>query len=123
MRTLIAEDDELLRALLEDFLTGLGHEVKSAVNGVDLVRLALRERPELVITDLNMPGMDGGSMVAMMDMYPDLEGIPVIIITGATEADLKRAGLPREIPVLAKPFDFDRIAAEIERVEHRRRFN
>jgi DNA-binding response OmpR family regulator len=116
MRTLIAEDDELLRALLADFLTELGHEVRSAENGVELVRLALAERPDLVVTDLHMPEMAGDSMIAMLDMYPDLSGIPILIISGATAAELADMGIPSGIPILPKPFDFARISLEIERV-------
>lgn len=116
MRVLVAEDDGLLRALLNDFLTELGHEVKSAVNGVELVKLALVERPDLIVTDLHMPEMNGGSMIAMLDMYPDLSGIPVIIISGATTGELAEMGIPKEIPVLPKPFDFARIIAALGRV-------
>ncbi len=115
MHILIAEDDELLRALLTDFLSELAHEVKSAENGAELVKLALAGRPDLVITDLHMPEMAGGSMIAMLDMYPELAGIPLIIITGATAAELRDMGIPKEIPVLPKPFDFARIAAAVDR--------
>jgi two-component system, OmpR family, phosphate regulon response regulator PhoB len=115
MKILIAEDDELLRTLLEDYLLELGHAVKSAANGVELVKLALQERPELVITDLHMPEMTGGSMIAMLDMYSDLSGLPVIIISGATKAELADMGIPKGIPILPKPFDFARIALELQR--------
>lgn len=118
MRILIAEDDEFLRALLADFLSELGHEVKSAENGAELFKLASAVRPDLVITDLHMPEMAGNSMIAMLDMYPDLAGTPVIIITGATSAELQDMGIPKAIPVLPKPFDFARIVAEVERVSH-----
>jgi len=116
MRILIAEDDEALRSLLVDFVSDLGHEVKSAENGAELVKLALGERPDLVMTDLHMPEMTGGSMIAMLDMYPDLAGIPVIVISGATAAELSDMGIPAEIPILPKPFDFSRITLELERI-------
>lgn len=116
MRILIAEDDAALRELLVGFVSDLGHEVKSAENGAELVKLALGERPDLVMTDLHMPEMAGNSMIAMLDMYPDLAGIPVIVISGATAAELTDMGIPAEIPVLPKPFDFDRITLELERI-------
>lgn len=116
MFILVAEDDEALRALLVEFLEGLGHTVKSAENGMELARLALDGRPDMVITDLQMPEMNGSSMIAMLDMYPGLAGIPVIVITGASACDLKDMAVPKEIPVLAKPFDFDKIEAEVEKV-------
>ncbi|MFA6434441.1 MAG: response regulator [Elusimicrobiales bacterium] len=116
MLTLIAEDDEGLRLLLAEFFEGLGHTVKSAENGVELVKLALSDRPDLIVTDLHMPQMTGDSMIAMVDMYPDLSGIPVLVITGATEGELADMGIPKEIPVLAKPFDFVKIAVEVEKL-------
>lgn len=116
MKILTAEDDELLRTLLADFLSELGHEVNSAENGAELVKLALGERPDLVVTDLHMPEMAGNSMIAMMDMYPDLAGIPMLIISGATAGELADMGIPREIPVLPKPFDFARITLELDKI-------
>jgi len=119
MRILIAEDDELLRTLLADFISELGHEVRSAGNGAELAKLALQERPDLIITDLHMPEMSGSSMIAMLDMYPDLSGIPVIIISGATAGELLDMGIPKEIPVLPKPFDFGRIGLELDRLSQK----
>lgn len=121
MNILVAEDDESLRVLLSEFLSGLGHAVRSACNGAELVTLALGGRPDLIVTDLHMPEMAGDSMVAMLDMYPDLSGIPVIIISGVSAGEVLRMGVPREIPVLPKPFDFARISIEITRVSQRRK--
>jgi CheY-like chemotaxis protein len=120
MYILVAEDDEALRSLLGEFLEGLGHTVKCAENGVQLVKNALAGRPDLVLTDLHMPEMTGSSMIAMLDMYPDLSGIPVIVITGATESELADMGIPGEIPVLSKPFDFLKISSAIAKVDKNR---
>ncbi|MCX5792208.1 MAG: response regulator [Elusimicrobia bacterium] len=119
MRALIADDDELLRTMLEDLLAKLGHEVKSAGNGAELVRLALAERPDLVITDLHMPEMSGNSMLAMLGRFPDLSGIPVILITGAARDEFADMGIPEEIPVLFKPFNFAKLSAEIRKIKRR----
>lgn|GEM_PF-1341937 len=119
MRILVAEDDDVLRSLLVDFLGGLGHAVKGAENGLELVKMALAERPHAVVTDLHMPEMAGGSMIAMLDMYPGLAGIPVLVITGASAGELADMGIPPEIPVLAKPFDFAGIEAALARLDRR----
>lgn len=119
MNILVAEDDEPLRLLLTDFLVDLGHEVRTAANGAELVRLAMARKPDLVLTDLQMPEMTGGSMIAMLDMFPGLAGLPVIVLTGATRAELADMGLPREIPVLSKPFDFKEISRQIVRFSGR----
>lgn len=120
MRILIAEDDPLLRALLEDFISELGHCVESAANGMELVKMAFAARPDLIVTDLCMPEMSGDSMIAMLDMYPDLAGIPVVVISGLPAAGRADMGLPSDIPVLGKPYNFAEIALQLERVEQRR---
>lgn len=116
MKILIAEDDPGLRLLLSEFLSEMGHAVASAENGAELVKLALGGRPDLIVTDLHMPEMTGDSMIAMLDMYPGLAGIPVIIITGATPGELADMGIPKEIEILSKPFDFEKISAAVDRV-------
>ena len=116
MRTLIADDDVFVRALLTEFLSELGHEVRSAEDGLELVELALAERPDLVITDLYMPGMAGGSVIAMLDMYPDLAGVPVIVVTGAAPDDLCSMGISRRIPILQKPVSFGQIAVAVAKI-------
>lgn len=116
MKILIAEDDAPVRDLLEAFLTDLGHQVRASENGAELVKIALNDRPDLILTDMHMPEMTGNSMIAMIDMYPPLAGIPVIMITGATQCELADAGIPSEIPIIGKPVDFDRLADEIKKV-------
>lgn len=114
MDILLAEDDENSRLMLAGFLEALGHSPRCAANGMELVRLALEKRPDLLITDLHMPGMGGDSTLAMMDMYPDLSGIPVIVATGASRREIEDMGLPRDIVVLAKPFGMAALAGAIE---------
>ena len=121
MKILIAEDDALVREMLDAFLSDQGYAVQSVENGAELVKLALNERPDLIITDMHMPEMTGNSMVAMLDMYPPLSGIPVIMVTGATKGELADAGIPDEIPVLSKPVDFDRLMSEINKIAAKKR--
>lgn len=119
MKILIAEDDDMVREMLADYLSGAGHEVRAAVNGQELVRLALDGRPDLVITDMHMPEMTGDSMIAMLDMYPPLSGVPVIMVTGATPSEIEDAGIPKEVPILPKPVDFARLDAMIAEVKRK----
>ncbi|MDO8806602.1 MAG: response regulator [Elusimicrobiota bacterium] len=116
MFILVAEDDEALRSLLTEFLEGQGHTVKGAKNGMELVELALPVRPDLIITDLNMPEMDGSTMIALLNLYPELSGIPVIVITGTSLVEVAEMRIPKEIQVLIKPFNFTKISAAIEKV-------
>lgn len=99
--------------MLEEFLTGLGHSVRAFSDGNGLVRNALEVRPDLIITDLQMPEMSGDSMIAMLDMTPGLAAIPVIVITGASGGKLADMGIPDEIPVIRKPLDLEKLAARV----------
>ncbi len=113
MNILVAEDDEPSRELLMDFLTEQGHKVRGVGDGAELVKLAIAERPDLIVTDLQMPNMNGNSMIAMIDAYPGLEGVPVVIISGAADFEIADMGLPPEIKVLHKPYDFELIKATL----------
>lgn len=119
MKILIAEDDLMVQEMLSTFLTDLGHEVRAVDNGSKLIQLAMESRPDLILTDMQMPEMRGDSMIAMLEMYVPLAGVPVIMITGAHESDIKDAGLPEGIPVLTKPLDLAKLTAAIQKVSAR----
>ena len=116
MNIIIAEDNEVLRNVLTDFIKKKGHSVNSAGNALELAKAALAKRPDLIITDLYMPKISADSTLAMLDLYPGFSGIPVIIITGAASWELAELGIPKEIPVLFKPFDFARLSAEVNKI-------
>ena len=119
MKILIAEDDAPVGKMLKGFLTGLGHSVQAVENGAELIKLALNETPDLIITDLHMPEMSGNSMISMIDLYSPLSGVPVIIITGISKGELAEAALPKGIPIITKPFDLDRMTEEINKITER----
>ena len=101
-RVLVVEDDAETRALLEVVLSQAGYEVKAAANGLDGYREARGFHPDLVVTDLMMPIMDGVELCAVLRSQSD---IPVVLIT-AYEPPKHRAiwdayfNKPLEIPEL-----------------------
>jgi len=111
----IAEDDDILRQMLKEFLIDEGYEVKDFSNGFDLVEYSLKEKPDLIITDIQMPQMQGDSMIAMIEAYPELAPIPVIVISGMPDKELKILGIPLEVPIMSKPFDFEKLKQAIEK--------
>jgi len=77
---LIIDDDEMIRTIFKRFLEGQGYRVECAVDGRDGLRQLEVEPPDLVITDIMMPDVDGLEVVlAMREKHP---GIPVIAISG-----------------------------------------
>lgn len=80
-RILHIEDDPRNRLLVRKLLGADGHEVVDAADGLEGVRLALTERPDLVLVDLNIPGLDGYEVTLRLRTDDALRGVPIIAIT------------------------------------------
>ena len=85
-RVLVVDDSEITRAILARTLRGAGFEVIEARDGAEGALKALRERPAVVITDLEMPTMDGFPMLRLLKADPLSAHIPVLILTSHGEA-------------------------------------
>lgn len=85
MRILIVDDDKTTRKLLSIYLKGSGFNVVTAENGLDAIEKLGMDNINLVMTDLNMPYMDGIELVKNIRSDPNLSHIPVLMVT--TEAD------------------------------------
>ena len=117
-RIVMADDDATLLRLYELEMVGWGldaHLIK-ARDGFDaLIRIG-EARPDLLISDLNMPGMDGFRMVRTLRADPRYGNMAIIVISGLDPATIKSMGLPDDIPVFAKPVRFPELRARIERI-------
>jgi len=87
-KILVVEDEKALRRALVDTLTGAGFVVLEASDGVEGLDIALKQRPDLVLTDRDMPGMDGLKMLG--EIRKD-EGwgkkVPVVVLTNLSLSD------------------------------------
>ena len=80
LKILIVDDQESMRTLLQDMLEVIGYEVTLAGGGEEALKILEGSRFDLVLSDLNMPGMDGTALLrSIKSSMPDL---PVVIITG-----------------------------------------
>src|ERR1039458_579486 len=86
-RILVAEDEADIRELLRLALTAAGYEVETAPDGGAAWELALARPPELVVTDLRMPAMDGLELILALRSEPSLSRIPVILFTAYVSSD------------------------------------
>ena len=106
MRVLIVEDADALRGLFARVIRRHGFDVCEACDGLEAIDCLIRFDPDLVLTDLMMPGLDGLGLLRRLRETPGLERIPVVIMTAAptpeTEMAVFRAG---EAYLLAKPID------------------
>lgn len=85
-RVLVVDDSEVTRAILARTLRGAGFEVLEARDGAEGALTALRERPSAVVTDLEMPTMDGFPLLRLLKADPLCANIPVLILTSHAEA-------------------------------------
>jgi CheY-like chemotaxis protein len=113
---LIIDDDPAIQNIFTQFLEAVGHRVQTASNGKDALALMKTEAPDLVITDIMMPEMDGLELVThLRDSLPDL---PVIAISGGMKTSpmnflplAKRFGACK---VLEKPVSMKDLLANVE---------
>ncbi len=121
LHILVVEDDENLRRLMELTMEGWEPPVtfEMAGNGFEgLIKLG-RRRPDLLITDLNMPGMDGFRLIRHLREDPQYRDIQIVVMSALRPADIQdRGGLPPDIPVFGKPIQM----AELHRLIQGRQF-
>ncbi len=116
-RILIADDSVSLRAMLMATLTSAGFDVVEAVDGSDAVAKAIKCKPNLVITDLNMPGMNGVQVIRELRADPGFKFTPILMLTTESQEmrklEGKQAGATGWI---VKPFRPDQLISVIRRV-------
>jgi two-component system, cell cycle response regulator DivK len=80
-RILVVEDQEDNRRILHDLLTSAGYEIIQAENGQEALAAAARERPDLILMDIQLPLLDGHEATRRIKADPDLRAIPIIAVT------------------------------------------
>src|SRR5437870_5299046 len=90
-RILHIEDDPTNRLLVRKLLLAAGHEVIDAADGLEGVRIACAQRPDLVLVDLNIPGLDGFEVALRLRGEPSLAGVPIVAITAEGDRDTSLA--------------------------------
>lgn len=110
-KVLMVDDDHNMLRLLKLHLSGwdLPLALETAVNGVDGLLKIGKDKPDLLITDLTMPEIDGFGMIRTLRENPLYAEMPIIVISGLDESALKTGGLPRDIPSFTKPVPFDEL--------------
>jgi CheY-like chemotaxis protein len=111
-RILVVDDDADLRGLLEDVLIDAGYEVMTASNGAEAMLAMQTDRPDAVLLDLVMPGMDGCAFLAACRTCPSLRGIPIGIMSAATNAQAA-VGPNGPARLVSKPFDLDELLSAV----------
>ncbi|MBB3978407.1 two-component system chemotaxis response regulator CheY [Rhizobium azooxidifex] len=103
---LTVDDSASIRLTTKIALTGAGYQVTEAVDGLDGLNKAKAGSFDMIVTDLNMPNMNGLSMIEALRSSPAHTGIPIIFLTTESDADMKnRAKAAGATGWITKPFD------------------
>lgn len=122
LRVLVADDDPLMRAQVAQLMCADGYEVLEAANGAEALSIAVQERVALIISDVNMPVVDGWQFLRLARQRPELKDVPILFHT-SLDGDSERfrgyaLGVDDYIDKPANPQD---LAERVERALSRRR--
>ena len=109
-RILVVDDDESLRELLRMHLSSAGYEVQVAEDAITAGYRVLKQPPDLIISDVDMPHMDGFEFVAALKSDKSLPYIPVIFLTSLEDGDHRGKELGA-VGYVTKPVRADRLLA------------
>jgi two-component system, chemotaxis family, chemotaxis protein CheY len=108
---LVVDDDQSLRELLKLHLSNAGYDVRTASDGIEAGYAVLKATPDLIITDVNMPHMDGYEFIEALKSDKSLPRIPVIFLTSLDDFDRgKQLGA---VGYITKPVRADRLLAVV----------
>lgn len=117
MRILYVEDNEPNFQLVQKILAYDRHEVVHASDGTRALAMVRERRPDLVLMDLGLPGMDGYETARRLREVQGMTGVPVAALTASVrEADRERAQREGFSGFIEKPFRVDRLRKEIARL-------
>ena len=116
-KILTADDSASMRQMVSFTLKGAGYQVVEAVDGKDALQKAQTEKADLVLTDVNMPNMDGISLVKQLRAIPDYKFTPILLLTTESAMDKKQEGKAAGATGwLVKPFNPDQLLTTIKKV-------
>jgi two-component system chemotaxis response regulator CheY len=115
MRLLIVDDSEGQRAQLRQLLETAGYEIAEAVDGIRACAKVHQERFDGVISDVNMPFMDGIKFVALIKLQAQNKSLPVLMLTSEDSADMRRRGKEAGADLwMVKPFEPDELLRTVK---------
>ena len=116
-RILIVDDEQDMLSLLEARLTNAGYLVETANNGETALRLVKSMKPDLILLDIMLPGIDGGEVHRILKSNPETKDIAVIFLSGLyTKNDEAKAGQSVGYDSIAKPYESAELLEKIKKI-------
>ncbi|HAP27661.1 MAG TPA: alkaline phosphatase [Achromobacter sp.] len=116
-KILLVDDQPTLVALMSEFLSSEGYEVTTHTDGLTALQQMIALRPDLVITDLSMPGMDGAALLTAMRDNAYLHETPVLVLSGRPEHEILEACAGRAM-LMRKPARPDDVLKAVRGLIH-----
>ena len=119
-KILVVDDEEHIAELISYNLTSNGYKVVIANNGIDAVKLAIEEKPSVILLDLMIPGKDGYDVCKEIRSYKEIRNTPIIMLTAKSEEVDKILGLELGADdYITKPFSVRELLARVKAVLRR----
>jgi two-component system cell cycle response regulator DivK len=116
-KILVVDDNEMNRMLVRDMLEYYNYEVIEAENGLEGIRAAKKHKPDLILTDVQMPVMDGITAMKELRKDPETRGIKIVVLTSfAMNGDEKRILEEGFDGYMAKPFGIKDLIEAVEKM-------
>lgn len=113
-KILIVDDAQVDRSNLEKIVSEAGHQTLLADSGVQAIERAKRDKPDLILMDVNMPDMDGFAATRKLKADDATKGIPIIFVTGKNQkADLAWGQMLGAKGYITKPYSREQILAQL----------
>jgi len=118
MKTILAVDDSAtIRQMVAFALQGSGYEVLAAVDGADALKQIAARHMDMIITDLNMPGMDGIELIRQVRGLAAYKFVPILLLTTESAPEKKQEGKAAGATGwIVKPFDPPQLVATVQKV-------
>lgn len=112
-KILVVEDETFLLDLLSEVIMSLGHQIVTATNGLEALEEVEKDQPDLIISDVMMPIMNGYVLLEQINLKPKLRGIKTILISGAP---IDRSRTPPAHAYISKPYNLAEITNLVEQL-------
>ena len=113
-RILVVDDDPIQVKLAQATLSKAGYTIVTASNGVDGLRKAKTEKPDLIILDINMPGMDGFEVARQIRQSPVTKHVSILMLTASADANYKVLAFSLGVDdYLTKPYNIGELVARV----------
>jgi len=119
-RVMVVDDDEEIVEMTRLILESGGYRVIPVLSGEEALKAVSSARPDLILLDINMPGMDGWEILKLLKVDDETQGIPVAMFSIKFELRDKVHGLKEgAFDYITKPFSYDELLERVDRIFRR----